>query len=546
MANNKTTFLTFAQACSALNVTATEFATLREHGLIACYEHEQVQTYPADTLEISQKLLELGRTRHWASPTLAWYADLLLASTIGRTLLLPLHGEERFTAPSPQNWLETLHSSSVLDSLKEGFTECDKAILTPLLSLLAIAVGKGQFWPNNSQLARSSLFPVLAHLKRTGVDILKQRKAFARDASTNYMVIMFTFLNIAPPIAAEFKQLVAAAKESVNGIEPPQHYTSDDERLITTEQPLIAVDKIYASKAVEIHTPPESWDFSLGVLRADRRTIALQMKLPLEVESSLIDNIIDMVRPFLGTFGARVVQLLYEVANDAPYYRNPVITLDSNEILDRLGLRRDERGIHRSKNRERLRDALNAAHALEIVGEYTIQENDRTVRKAFYRTVLTIIGATFDAEETASLSTLELRTRGLPKSLQIRLNFYDGIRSPDGKLNTHYVLMPRMHDPQHLPKANYATTQERLRAFVLLHYRQNPDGARVIRVTRATIMEQAHITNKNRRMAATTLRKAFENLVKDGTIESYSTPIPSQDEGVLAITLTPESVSTIW
>ena len=105
MIDSKPEFLTFAQVCSLLDITATEFSTLRDQGLIACYESGQTQTYPADALQISQKLLELGRERHWAAPTLAWYADLLLASTIGRTLLIPLHGEERFTVSSPRNWL---------------------------------------------------------------------------------------------------------------------------------------------------------------------------------------------------------------------------------------------------------------------------------------------------------------------------------------------------------------------------------------------------------------------------------------------------------
>ncbi len=121
MADSKPVFLTFAQACRVLDVTAAEFAALRDQGLIACYEYQQTQTYPADMLQISRKLVELGRERHWAESTLAWYADLLLASTIGRTLLIPLHGEERFSALSPKNWLETVHSSSVLDSLNEGF-----------------------------------------------------------------------------------------------------------------------------------------------------------------------------------------------------------------------------------------------------------------------------------------------------------------------------------------------------------------------------------------------------------------------------------------
>ena len=113
----------------------------------------------------------------------------------------------------------------------------------------------------------------------------------------------------------------------------------------------------------------------LGVISAQRRTVTLQMQLPLDYPQDTIDNIIDLIRPYVGAYGARVVHLLYEIANDAPYWRNPLITVDTNELLDRLGAKRDPRGIHRSKNRELLRNVLNVAHGLEIVGEYTTWEH---------------------------------------------------------------------------------------------------------------------------------------------------------------------------
>ena len=121
----------------------------------------------------------------------------------------------------------------------------------------------------------------------------------------------------------------------------------------------------------------------------------------------------------------------------------------------------------------------------------------RAVRKQFYRTVLSILGATFDAEETASISTFELRTRGLAKSMQIRLNFYDGIRRPDGKLGNQYVLIPRLVEPDKLPKANYSATHELLRAYLIFRYRQTQMKTQVLQVTRQTVLEKANIRNQN-------------------------------------------------
>jgi hypothetical protein len=264
----------------------------------------------------------------------------------------------------------------------------------------------------------------------------------------------------------------------------------------------------------------------------------------MEADKPFVDNIVDMIRPFVGPFGARVVHLLYEIANDPPYFRNPAITIDTNQMLDRLGLKRDRRGIHRSKNRVRLRDALNAAHALEIVGELTTREDGRPVRKTFYRTVLSIIGATFDAEENAGLSTVELRTRGLPKTLQIKLNFYDGIRRPDGKLGDQHVMVPRLASPHRLPKANYSATHELLKAFLLFRYRQSHPEDRALTLTRETALEKANITNKNARMATTTLRKALDRLVADGTVEHYSPIPPSKRNESFMIVLTESIVNS--
>jgi hypothetical protein len=283
----------------------------------------------------------------------------------------------------------------------------------------------------------------------------------------------------------------------------------------------------------------------MGVVSAQKRTISLQMHLPLDYPQDTIDNIIDLIRPYVGAYGARVVHLLYEIANDAPYWRHPLITVDTNELLDRLGAKRDPRGIHRSKNRELLRNVLNVAHGLEIVGEYTTWEDGRPVRKAMRKTVLALIGATFDAEESQSLTTEELFQRGLPKSMQIRLNFYEGVRRPDGRLGNQYVLMPRLGDPKTLPKANYAATHELLRAYLLVRYRQTGMKTRVLNVTRQTALEKANIHNKNSRMATTTLRKALDRLVAEGTLERFTPVLPTRLHETFEVVLAEKAVHAL-
>ena len=266
----------------------------------------------------------------------------------------------------------------------------------------------------------------------------------------------------------------------------------------------------------------------MGVVTAQKRTVSMQMRLPAELPQQTIDNIIDLIRPFLGAYGARVVHLLYEIANDPPYWRNPLITVETNDVLDRLGLTRDRRGVHYSRNRETLRNVLNAAHNLEIVGEYTTWEGGVKVRKAMRKSVMSLIGASFDPDETSGISTEELFQRGLPKEMQIRLNFYEGVRRPDGRLGNQYVLMPRLVEPKKLPKAAHSATHELLRAYLLFRYRQTRMKSLSLNVTRQTAMEKANITNKNPRQATLTLRKALDKLVANGTIEHYSASLPAK------------------
>ena len=535
--------LTFAQACAELGISSTELATLRERGLVACLRRGHRQVYPREALTLTRHLLELGRARGWESGTLAWFADLIFAAQVGRTILLPAGDHEPPAPPRPpRNWLETAHVAGVLRDLRLRGDAAAEPVVAMLRSLVAVTVGPGQYWPDGHALERSDLYPIIAQLETEGVAVLGQASAIKRDAPQAFMALVLAFTSIAPPVSEELGQLVRSTYAKLKGRHPFETAVSAEDQLLIDREALVAVDKFYAGKANEIHTPPAAWEVQLGVVRAQRRTIALQMELPEDYPQHAIDNIIDLIRPYLGTYGARVVHLLYEVANDPPYWRTPLITIDSNELLDRLGDKRDRRGVHYSKNRRRLRDVLNAAHELEIHGEVLVWEGGREVRRAIRRSVLSLIGADFDASEHRGLSTEELFRRGLPKAMQIRLNFYEGVRRPDGRLGNQYVLMPRLAEPKKLIAANYAATHELLRAYLLFLYREGGMKSRTLSVTRQTALEKANITNKNKSMATTTLRKALDRLVSDGAIESYSPVLPTGPQEPFSITLSAAAV----
>jgi hypothetical protein len=551
--------LTFAAACEALGLASGDLTALREAGLVACLRRKGRQIYPRAALDLTRILLNLGRERGWEPQTLCWYADLVFAAEVGRTILLPslsLNGEgsgERdphgATDP-PDSWLATGHVAAVLRDLGPGGLdpeEVDDLVIGTLRSLLAIVLGPEGHWSDDAALRRSALYPIVDWFEGGGTPIIGQGGSIARDAPQAFMALVLAFTTIAPPLSKELGQLVRVTHAKLKGglLAVGESIIPADEQAMIGNETLVAVDKVYAAKATEIHSPPAAWDFQVGVVTAQKRTVALQMKLPSELPQQTIDNIIDLIRPFLGAYGARVVHLLYEIANDPPYWRNPLITVETNDVLDRLGLTRDKRGVHYSRNRETLRNVLNTAHGLEIVGEYTTWEGGVKVRKAMRKSVLSLIGATFDDGESNGLTTEELFQRGLPKEMQIRLNFYEGVRRPDGRLGNQYVLMPRLVEPKKLAKASHSATHELLRAYLLFRYRQTRMKSHTLVVTRQTAMEKANITNKNPRQATLTLRKALDKLVANGTLEGYSASLPAKPHETFEAILAPSAVHNL-
>lgn len=543
---SRTGALDFSQACAYLGLSSEEFTALGAQGLVPRVKGGNTHTYNQNVLALTQRLLALGDTHAWEPATLAWFADLVFASQIGRTILLPIVGNSQTDNPF-RNWLETPYVTDVLNDIDNALGKPDGALVVLLQSLIAASFGRGQFWEDIGALQKSSVYPIVAHLEQLGVPILDQHIAVARDAKLTFVIMTVAFTSIAPPISLELLQLVRLGKAKLEGLLSSQPSVSPDEQDLISREALVAVDKLYVVKAPEIHSPTEKPSIKLGVANGqkqnasvEKQTISFEMEVSLaSAEMSadaIIDNIIDLIRPFVGPFGARVVRSLYEIANDAPYWRNPMITVETNDLLDRLGFKRS--GLyHQNNNRTRLRDVLNIAHGLEIVGEYPAWENGKPVRKAFQRPVLSMIGATFDPTESKDLSTSELFQRGLPKTIQIRLNFYDGVRRPDGRLGSQYVLMPHLaSSAAALPSAYRSRTEERLRAYLLLRYRQDNMESKSLTITRGIALERAGITNKNVTRATQTLKRALDKLVEEGTVEQYS-PIPLESRESFTITL---------
>lgn len=524
---------TFSEACEYLSLPPDELAALRERGLVACSYQDGKQVYPQDALDISQHLIALQRERGWTYPTLAWYADLVFATEVGRAILLPIQ-DEQSTAPAQlqASWLETQYASAVLHDLKGDVERADGPLVNLLRCLTAI--GENQQVSDGDWLEQSSLLPIIQHFEATNIPVLHEGQSVARDMASTFGLMMYAFTVIAPPISAELRTLAQTTNSRLRVAPDDQADVPSSEKALIAKESKVAVDKFYASKVPEIHRS-QVWEVTPGLLSAQQKTIRLEITLPIESEQEVIDNIIDLVKPVIKPYGARVIHLLYEIANDPPYWRTPLIALDSNDILDRLGLKRDSRGIHYSRNRERLRDVLDMAHRLEIVGEYITHVQGQPVRKAIRSTLISLIGAEYDVEESRAISTGELFQRGLPKTMTIRLNFYSGIRRPDGRLGNQYVLTNRLKKPEMLGSARHSGTEEMLRTYLMLRYRQARMASREIRLTRKDALEKAGITTGNVTRATQILERALNKLVEEGTVERYDkVPIkPSETFSVL-------------
>ncbi len=130
--------LNFTQACEYLSLSPDELVVLREQGLVAYLEADGRQIYPRTGLELTRHLLRIGNERRWEVATLTWYADLLFTSEIGRAVLLPIRAEQLGVET---RWLASPYANAVLDTLRNKPEQADTAVVTPLRSLISMAVG---------------------------------------------------------------------------------------------------------------------------------------------------------------------------------------------------------------------------------------------------------------------------------------------------------------------------------------------------------------------------------------------------------------------
>ncbi len=312
---------------------------------------------------------------------------------------------------------------------------------------------------------------------------------------------------------------------------------------------MIAMDTVYMVYRPDIHR----YDGQEGtvengnwVVRRKGGKVELQIPMPgfNDLDQSRVSQITDeptdpamiavteVARAALGDYAARVMHLLFEIANDYPHWRTPNVTFSVNEFLDRLGYARDKRGIHYSKNRRYLMRALVALQTTQVIAERPVYDKGKNYREVVMSPLVTGLRTIYDNDEEANqhLSTWELFEKGVPgEIIHVRIGpeWYEGVRRSDGSKGNNYTLVPRLGDPKALTNPSHSRTEDRLENYLYARYKELRYTKLNISILRSTALDKAGVTTKNVTRATQILQKALDKLQVKGVIVDYNPkPLP--------------------
>lgn len=311
------------------------------------------------------------------------------------------------------------------------------------------------------------------------------------------------------------------------------------------EQGFFAVDSLYLEVRGAIHRPlvtaekgqvyADTWEMQRG-----NRTV---VRVPLGAESdpSLMEKAaVTIAGAALGDLGASVMELLFAISNEPPIWRRPRFTVYLSDLLDRLGYKRDERGVHYTNNRRLLAKTLLALQLTQVgVQRSATRPGGRSV--GFIAPLLSSLA--YDTKENVQhLSPIEVFELGLPDAVTITITdvWYAGVRQPDGTPGKDYRLL---HAPERARQSrrrggSRSPVVDALRTYVE-QCRAQSDG-RHVRLTRQALLDRAGITDRRPKQASATLTRALDALNSEGLIDSYDpNPLPTRPDDLVALHWSP-------
>lgn len=313
---------------------------------------------------------------------------------------------------------------------------------------------------------------------------------------------------------------------------------------------LIAVDPLYEYIRAEMQKPltgrGEVIDNTAWELRRNNR---ITLRIPFSEIADLgsgtdvadLDRLgVEIAHKALGPAAADVMDVLYTWANDPPNWRNPVLRISMNKLLDTLAYRHDRRGVHYSNNRRLVAQTL---LALQFTRFSLQQQRGRTN----VGTIATLISSlTYETSEpVGDLTPFEVWEQGLPELLTITLSreWYrtrDASGAPNPEFNK-LIKRPLLPDPRSRT-GRRSTVRATLEDYLMaardraLHLETHDE----LVLTRNALLSAAKITDADRYNQTRTLRRNLEALRVSGVLQRYfPDPLPTSDNDLITLVYAP-------
>ncbi len=306
---------------------------------------------------------------------------------------------------------------------------------------------------------------------------------------------------------------------------------------------VVAIDPVYYASADFIHEPLHDErgtvvEDALILNRANQTRLVVNFgdieQLAEDDRSELENLAITIAGRVGGSKTAELMKHLYVLANDAG--RTGRFTVSINALLDALKYKRDDRGIHRSKPRQFVSQALFALLLTQVGVNVTGREGST---RGFVAPLLS--GIEYQtAERVTELTPQEIFGKGLPESVTIQINpLWYRLRDAQGRMVNNPFLVSRAlltpSDAQSY-RGRRRTTEQTLAAYLAESRPYAVDHQ--ITVTRDALLRHATITDRNRANATKTLVRALDRLSARGILVSYGPqPLPLEPKGLITLVL---------
>ena len=312
------------------------------------------------------------------------------------------------------------------------------------------------------------------------------------------------------------------------------------------EQGMVGVDALYLSAKGAIHQPLVGEQGSVSgdswlLTRANKTT--LRVPVPAAGDAAaLAQAAVTIAGAAIDEFAGEVMLQLFAVANDPPNWRSPEFSVRLSDLLDRLGFKRDNRGVHRSDARRRLTTTLLALHLTHVGLQRSAPRRGGRAATGFIAPLLSAVGYATQ-EDVGHLSPIEVFEQGLPEQVAVAINsvWYEGVRQRDGAPGAEYALIPHLAPPAEAGRAHRGRRSpvvDLLREYLLRC--RVATGSPQITVSRQALLDVANIHDRNARQAGRTLGRALDTLQATGPIRAYRPrPVPLAAADLITVELTP-------